>query len=223
MEKKLKKLFSALVCTIIFITNVNLSYAQQDTVLVDNKEVSISQLTNNSILVNAEDERAIIKVTTNGDITRTDVYDLENHENYYFIRNDKTNTLYSSLTGKTIKIDTVQTEILQKNSFLSMLRSVAKGDKYIKTVRISTRTLSNLMNVVTVASLIAAVVASGGGTIVIPVIKYFLSGATSATISFLLNNNDYLVWDIYEVDTSTVKGGKRYYYRMEKVKNLRFE
>ena len=93
----------------------------------------------------------------------------------------------------------------------------------IKTVRISTRTLSNLMNVVTVASLIAAVVASGGGTIVIPVIKYFLSGATSATISFLLNNNDYLVWDIYEVDTSTVKGGKRYYYRMEKVKNLRFE
>ena len=223
MEKKLKKLFSALVCTIIFITNVNLSYAQQDTVVVDNKEVSISQLTNNSILVNAEDERAIIKVTTNGDITRTDVYDLENHENYYFIRNDKTNTLYSSLTGKTIKIDTVQTEILQKNSFLSMLRSVAKGDKYIKTVRISTRTLSNLMNVVTVASLIAAVVASGGGTIVIPVIKYFLSGATSATISFLLNNNDYLVWDIYEVDTSTVKGGKRYYYRMEKVKNLRFE
>ena len=151
------------------------------------------------------------------------MYDLENHENYYFIRNDKTNTLYSSLTGKTIKIDTVQTEILQKNSFLSMLRSVAKGDKYIKTVRISTRTLSNLMNVVTVASLIAAVVASGGGTIVIPVIKYFLSGATSATISFLLNNNDYLVWDIYEVDTSTVKGGKRYYYRMEKVKNLRFE
>lgn len=222
MRKKLKGLFSIITCMLILATSINFSYAETNAI-IDSKNVNISQLNGNSLLVTSEDERAVIRVSTNGNVTRTDVYDLETGEDYYFVSNNKTNTVYSSLTGKTIRIENSVTENIQENSFISMFRSVAKGDKYIKTVRISTRTLSNLMSVVSVASLIAAVVASGGGAVVIPALRYFLTGATSVGISLLLTNNDYLVWDIYEVDTSTVKGGKRYYYRTEKVKNLRFE
>lgn len=180
----------------------------------------ISQLTKDSILVVSEDEKSLIKVTKNGDVVRTDVYDLLTNNNYYFITNKKNNTIYSSATGKYIKIDEFETVNTSKMALNSLSRSASDG-KYIKTVKISTRTLSNIMLGVSAAALVAALVAAGAGPIVISKSEYAFKSLSSAAIASLLNNNDYLAWDV--VETSSIKGGKRYYYKMEKIENLRFE
>lgn len=182
--------------------------------LEKDSDIKVSRLGENSYMLDIGGEESIVEYEYLGDCTITNVTEKSTGEQYYFIRDNIKNTIYSSLTDTTI--DIVDSDA---NSNI-MAKSASERNAEIK--RISTAKIYSAVSATGNATKIATYILSYfniiGGTTAL--IIRVLSGAAIGTAAALKKYYKDVQLEVYEYLRSTTKNGKVYKYWVKSYRNV---
>lgn len=108
LKKKRFKLLNLVMLALILVVSIGIpSFASNDTTMVNSGlKTKYQVVDNNSFIITENNKKSLISQKQYGDKTITTLKDLETNNEEYFIRDEVKGTIYSSITGKTINLDT---------------------------------------------------------------------------------------------------------------------
>lgn len=216
MRKNTKKIISLLVCIVLLSAMFSPSYSYANELHISN-DVSIKPISSSKYILSIKNEKAIIEHSTQNNITKVYVTELTTDNNYYFIRDNNNNTIYSSMTDKTINLDE---GVITSYTPVSRAPSASK---YLYTKTVSTSTIVDgvvkAATIIQIATFILTCINLAAAP-VLGIVDTFTNLGINSVIS-LYNKYKSVKLDVYEYMRSTTKNGKVYRYPVKDYKNVR--
>jgi hypothetical protein len=237
----MKKFFIAFLSLILSLQAIT-AFAAENTVEIttqDNTKIKIKQLNKDSYNITIDDVESRVDIKRDSDEITTNVFELNSGTKYYFIRNIKENTIYSSLTNKTVSLiddldlndsylnDSLITGFPELDSLQNsnnVLRTPIGTTRFIGTHYVSTEKIAAAVGIGSGVAPIAIFVLSYFGLFgaVITVMVKALRDAGLVTAGVLLLNYKYVVFDHYQTYSRIRHGETIRYTWIDGYRNVRF-
>ncbi|NBI08169.1 hypothetical protein [Senegalia massiliensis] len=221
-RKRIKFLVVIFLVVTLIIGGIAPSFADSGNVfLVDDSKIEVQVINDSSAIISENGERTLITEINNKNQSITTMKNLETGSQDYFLRDEIKGTIYSSITGKTIKIDNNIEGIDSKSiSPLSTKRFLGR-----RSIKYGTLAGGLLLSTSGLAKIAAAVLKyfnipiSAGTALIVGV----LSGLGVLTLGAIYTKypRGGLKLDLYEVRKYKMQRGKKYYFWQRTYKNVK--